>query len=101
MVGTGEVERFTPVAFNEVMIGLTCGYEWGPAVAGDYEAPFAFNGTIARAEVRATGPVTATRGRGGGDPRPAVKAPCGPRRRRGAAEFDELTRSWGVGPVCA
>ena len=39
------------------MIGLTCGYEWGPAVGADYEAPFAFNGTIVRAEVRATGPV--------------------------------------------
>ena len=24
------IERFTPVAFNEVGIGLTCGYEWGP-----------------------------------------------------------------------
>ena len=57
VVGTGEVKRFTPVAFNEVMIGLTCGYEWGPAVGGDYEAPFAFNGTIVRAEVTATGPV--------------------------------------------
>ena len=57
MVGTGTVKRFTPVAFNEVMIGLTCGYEWGPAVGGDYEAPFAFNGTIVRAEVMATGPV--------------------------------------------
>ena len=56
-VGSGEVERFTPVAFNEVMIGLTCGYEWGPSVGGDYEAPFAFNGTIVRAEVTATGPV--------------------------------------------
>jgi hypothetical protein len=57
VVGTGEVKRFTPVAFNELMIGLTCGYEWGPAVGGDYEAPFAFNGTILRAEVTATGPV--------------------------------------------
>ena len=56
-VGSGEVKRFTPVAFNELMIGLTCGYEWGPAVGGDYEAPFAFNGTIVRAEVTATGPV--------------------------------------------
>ena len=55
--GAGEVERFTPVAFNEVMIGLTCGYEWGPAVGGDYKAPFAFNGTIVRAEVSATGPI--------------------------------------------
>jgi arylsulfatase len=57
VVGTGEVKRFTPVAFNELMIGLTCGYEWGPAVGGDYEAPFAFNGAILRAEVTATGPV--------------------------------------------
>lgn len=57
VVGSGEVEHFTPVAFNEVMIGLTCGYEWGPAVGDDYEAPFAFNGTIHRAEVSATGPV--------------------------------------------
>ena len=46
-----------PVAFNEVGIGLTCGYEWGPSVGGDYEAPFRFNGTIVRAEVTATGPV--------------------------------------------
>ena len=57
VVGTGQIERFTPVAFNEVMIGLTCGYEWGPSVGGDYDAPFAFNGTIVRAEVSATGPV--------------------------------------------
>jgi arylsulfatase len=57
VVGTGEVERFTPVAFNEVMIGLTCGYEWGPSVGPDYEAPFTFNGTIQRAEVSATGPI--------------------------------------------
>ena len=56
-VGTGSVDRFTPVAFNEVGIGLTCGYEWGPSVGGDYEAPFRFNGTIVRAEVTATGPV--------------------------------------------
>jgi arylsulfatase len=56
-VGEAEIARFTPVAFNEVTIGLTCGYEWGPAVAGGYEAPFTFNGTITRAEVRATGPV--------------------------------------------
>ena len=56
-VGTGTVDRYTPVAFNEVGIGLTCGYEWGPAVGRDYVAPFPFNGTIVRAEVSATGPV--------------------------------------------
>ncbi len=56
-VGRGTVDRFTPVAFNEVGIGLTCGYEWGPTVGDDYAAPFSFNGTIVRAEVKATGPV--------------------------------------------
>ena len=57
VVGTGDVDRFTPAAFNEVGIGLTCGYEWGPAVGDDYLAPFPFSGTIVRAEVTATGPV--------------------------------------------
>ncbi len=56
-VGSGTIDRFTPVAFNEVGIGLTCGYEWGPAVGSGYTAPFVFNGTIVRAEVSATGPV--------------------------------------------
>ena len=46
-----------PSPSTRSVIGLTCGYEWGPAVGGDYEAPFAFNGTIVRAEVTATGPV--------------------------------------------
>jgi len=55
--GEAHIERFTPVAFNEVAIGLTCGYEWGPAVGDGYKAPFAFNGTIVRAEVTATGPI--------------------------------------------
>jgi hypothetical protein len=32
-------------------------FEKDDAVGGDYEAPFAFNGTIVRAEVMATGPV--------------------------------------------
>jgi arylsulfatase len=57
LAGEAEVAKFTPVAFNEVGIGLTCGYEWGPAVGSGYEAPFAFDGTIVRAEVSATGPV--------------------------------------------
>jgi arylsulfatase len=56
-VGSGTVERFTPVAYNEVGIGMTCGYEWGPAVGSDYQAPFRFNGIIERAEVTVTGPV--------------------------------------------
>ena len=38
-------------------MGLTCGYEWGPAVGEGYEAPFTFNGRIDRAVVEVTGPV--------------------------------------------
>ena len=28
--GEADIRRFAPVTFNEVGIGLTCGYEWGP-----------------------------------------------------------------------
>ena len=42
--------------FNEVGIGVTCGYEWGPSVGDDYAAPFEFNGTIERAEIATLGP---------------------------------------------
>jgi arylsulfatase len=52
-----DVPRFTPTGFNGVGVGLTCGYEWGPAVGDGYTAPFPFNGTIHRAEVVATGPI--------------------------------------------
>jgi len=56
VVTEGEIKRFTPAGFNGVGVGLTCGYEWGPAVGEGYEAPFAFNGTIERAVVEVTGP---------------------------------------------
>jgi len=56
-VANGAIELFTPASFNEVGIGVTCGYEWGPAVGEGYAAPFAFNGTILRAEITTTGPV--------------------------------------------
>jgi arylsulfatase len=52
----GVIERFTPAVFNEVGIGLTCGYEWGPSVGEGYAAPFEFNGIIERAEVTTLGP---------------------------------------------
>jgi arylsulfatase A-like enzyme len=58
VVNEGEISRFTPAGFNGVGVGLTCGYEWGPAVGEGYEAPFTFNGTIERAVVEVTGPVT-------------------------------------------
>jgi hypothetical protein len=53
----GVIERFTPSGFNGVGVGLTCGYEWGPAVGTGYEAPFAFEGQIVRAVVETRGPV--------------------------------------------
>ncbi len=56
-VASGAIDRFTPAVFNEVGIGITCGYEWGPAVGEGYAAPFTFNGKIERAEVTTTGPV--------------------------------------------
>ena len=57
VVADGAIERFTPAGFNGVGVGLTCGYEWGPAVGEGYDAPFPFNGTIVRATVEVTGPV--------------------------------------------
>lgn len=56
-VASGVIERFTPTGFNGVGVGLTCGYEWGPAVGEGYKAPHPFNGRILRAEVTTTGPV--------------------------------------------
>ena len=56
-VGRGTVPRFTPAEFNGVGAGLTCGYEWGPAVGTGYTAPFPFPGTIRRAVIEPTGPV--------------------------------------------
>jgi arylsulfatase A-like enzyme len=56
-VASGPIPRFTPSGFNGVGAGLTCGYEWGPAVGDGYTAPFPFQGEIRRALVRTTGPV--------------------------------------------
>jgi len=55
-VAQGTLPRFTPSGFNGVGIGLTCGYEWGPAVGRDYQAPFRFNGVINMATVETIGP---------------------------------------------
>ena len=57
VVGQGTLPRFTPSGFNGVGAGLTCGYEWGPAVGTGYTAPFTFGGTIRRACVQTRGPV--------------------------------------------
>jgi arylsulfatase len=53
----GPIGRFTPGNFNGVGVGLTCGYEWGPAVGEGYTAPFACTCTIDRAVVEVRGPV--------------------------------------------
>ena len=57
VVAEGAIRRFTPAGFNGVGVGLTCGYEWGPAVGDGYIAPFPFSATITHAVVEATGPV--------------------------------------------
>ncbi len=53
----GAIPRFTPSGFSGTGVGLTCGYEWGPAIGTGYTAPFPFAGTIRRAVVTTTGPV--------------------------------------------
>ena len=40
VVGAGEIPHFTPMPFSNTGGGLTCGYEVGPAVGDDYDAPF-------------------------------------------------------------
>jgi arylsulfatase len=51
LVGTAEIPRVTPRSFNSVDAGLSCGYELGPAVGNDYEAPFRCNGALRRVVV--------------------------------------------------
>jgi arylsulfatase len=55
--GRGVIPRFTPSGFNGVGAGLTCGYEWGPAIGTGYTAPFPFRGTIRSARAETRGPV--------------------------------------------
>jgi arylsulfatase A-like enzyme len=54
-VGVGEIARFTPVRWNLTGAGLTCGADPGLAVCDDYEAPFAYAGTLRRVVVEVTG----------------------------------------------
>ncbi|HZQ86378.1 MAG TPA: arylsulfatase [Acidimicrobiales bacterium] len=56
-VAEQQLPAFTPSAYNGVGVGLTCGYEWGPAVGDGYTAPFPFSGTITKAVIEVTGPV--------------------------------------------
>jgi arylsulfatase len=52
VIGMGEIPRFTPARFNNTGAGLTCGYELGPAIGDDYQAPFRCTATLHRVEVR-------------------------------------------------
>ncbi len=45
-VAETEFPLFTVAAFSATGAGLTCGYEFGPAVGEDYEAPFPCTATI-------------------------------------------------------
>jgi arylsulfatase A-like enzyme len=45
-VATGHLPMFTVAAFSATGAGLTCGYEFGPAVADGYVAPFTCTATI-------------------------------------------------------
>jgi arylsulfatase len=55
VVGTGDIPRFTPARFTYTGVGLTCGYETGPAIGEGYTAPFGFAGTIHAARVEVSG----------------------------------------------
>ena len=46
VVGQGVIPTFTIAAFSATGIGMTCGYELGPAVGDGYEAPFPCTATI-------------------------------------------------------
>jgi hypothetical protein len=50
-VGEAEIPRVTPSSFNGTGAGLSCGYELGPPIGDDYEAPFRFTGTLRRVTV--------------------------------------------------
>jgi hypothetical protein len=56
-VARAAIPRFTPSGFNGVGVGVTCGYEWGPAIGTGYEAPFRFAGVIRNAHIETRGPV--------------------------------------------
>jgi arylsulfatase A-like enzyme len=54
-VGAVDIPHFTPMRFSITGAGLTCGYEVGPAVGTDYEAPFRCNVPLAPVTVDVEG----------------------------------------------
>jgi arylsulfatase len=55
VVGEAPLPRLTPARFSITGGGVTCGYELGPAVSSEYEAPFRFNATVHRVVVDVIG----------------------------------------------
>jgi arylsulfatase len=55
LVGEAPIPRFTLARFSITGSGLTCGYEVGPAVSDDYEAPFRSTATIRRVTIDVSG----------------------------------------------
>ncbi|MBF6557457.1 MAG: arylsulfatase [Acidimicrobiales bacterium] len=51
VVAEGRIPTFTVAAFSATGAGLTCGYEVGPAVGDDYDAPFPCTAIIHAATV--------------------------------------------------
>src|SRR5207237_823902 len=55
LVGEAEIPHVTPVRYSITGGGITCGWEQGPAVGDDYDAPFPFTGTVRRVVVEVDG----------------------------------------------
>ena len=48
VVGSGPLPRLTPARYTITGGGMTCGWEQGPPVGDDYQAPFRFTGSLRR-----------------------------------------------------
>ncbi len=55
VVGEGDLPFVTPARLSITGAGLTCGYEVGPAISFDYDAPFRCTGRILAAVVDVSG----------------------------------------------
>jgi arylsulfatase len=55
VVGAAQIPHVTPVRYSITGGGITCGWEQGPPVGDDYDAPFAFTGTVRRVVVEVDG----------------------------------------------
>jgi arylsulfatase len=56
VVGEAPIPNVTPVRYSITGGGITCGWEQGPPVGHDYDAPFRFTGTLRRVVVEVDGP---------------------------------------------